>query len=621
MLNHRDLKRLPLEELRKVATQIRSAIIDATHKQGGHVASNLGVVEITLGIAKVFDLDKDVLVFDTSHQSYTYKLITGRGNQINTIRTLGGISGFTDPIESPYDKHYAGHAGTGLSLAYGEALSRRITGQNGRVLALVGDGALTNGISYEALNNIAASNLPVVVVLNDNEHSISPNVGAIAAHLAHLRSSATYRTTKKVFKRIVRSIHAEWLDEMVEKLKLAIKDLFRLDTFFEKLGFVYLGPFDGNDIASVVSALEVASAFSQPVLVHFVTKKGAGYKPAEINPVEFHSSAPFDVETGEQKRGSTPTFTGVFGHLMAELGSKEPLVAITAAMTDGTGLNEFAERFPDRFVDVGIAEEHAVITASSLASRGLIPVVAVYSTFLQRAYDQIIHDVALPKRKVIFALDRAGVVPGDGPTHQGLWDISYALHIPGALVYAPFDEDTMRAAFIRAMEADRQPVFIRYPKASVPTAKHQKDAHYVHFGLGSDITLICYGPLLEEAITALDMLKQFGISGEVLGLWQVSPIPQDALDRAAAARHVFIVEEGIRDTGAVALWRAAGFKALSIAVRDPFLPAGSRAELLRLAELDALGIVKRILRYLEAAGEIGSVPREIWSLREQAEKP
>ena len=593
--DYRNLKQHDLSSLKSLAQDIRGYILDSVHNQGGHVASNLGVVEITLGIAKVFDLDQDAVIFDTSHQSYTYKLLTGRSEYLPTIRTLGGLSGFTDPVESLYDKYYAGHAGTGLSLAYGEAMARKLKGMPGRILVVVGDGALTNGISYEGLNNIGASGLPIVIILNDNEHSISKNVGAMAAYLAKLRSSGTYKSMKNFVSSTLRKAGAKNIEEALEKAKLALKEAFQLDTFFEKLGIVYLGPFDGNDMESVLVALEIAQSFDKPTVVHFLTKKGAGYEPAERSPVAFHSAGPFNVTTGEIASEKTRTFTKAFGDFMAEIGENADVVALTAAMTDGTGLSQFAEKYPDRFIDVGIAEEHVVLTATAMASHGFKPVVAVYSTFMQRSYDQLIHDVALPKRHVVFALDRAGLVPSDGPTHQGLWDIAYALHIPNSRIYAPFDEESLRDSLQEALESD-VPCFVRYPKAPLLQVELEKRGSFVYAGYGQDVTLVAYGPMVLQALSALDHLKEYGIMGEIFGLWQVRPVPEALLQHLQDKESIYVVEEGIKDYGAAAFLRSFGLHVYSLGVTDPFVPAGNRDQLLHLCELDASGIAKRVLR-------------------------
>jgi 1-deoxy-D-xylulose-5-phosphate synthase len=597
--NHKDVKKYDLNQLKDFASEVRQYILESTHMHGGHVASNLGAVELTLGIVHTFDLDIDSVIFDTSHQSYTYKLITGRWDQLPSIRTLGGLSGFSDPVESQFDHHYAGHAGTGLSLAYGEALAKKLKNEPGRVVVVVGDGALTNGISYEGLNNIGASGLPIVIILNDNEHSISKNVGAMASYLAKLRSSSIYRSVERFITNMLRNAGAHGLEETLEKAKLALKEAFQLDTFFEKLGIVYLGPFDGNDMGSVLLGLNIAKSFDKPTLVHLITKKGAGYEPAEKSPVAFHSAGPFDIKTGEIVSDRSETFTSAFGDSLLELGQEYPIVAITAAMTDGTGLSKFAQEHPDRFFDVGIAEEHAVITASALSANDLIPVVAIYSTFLQRAYDQLIHDIALPKRHVVFALDRAGLVPSDGPTHQGLWDIAYALQIPNSLVFAPYDKDTLKQSLEMALKAN-VPCFIRYPKASLPTITSEKRDDYVYAGYGNDFTIIAYGPLIAEAISSLNLLRERGLKGQVFGTFIVRPIPEGILKNLEKGCRVYVLEEGIKDFGAAALWSSVGFESVSIAVRDPFVPAATRNELLQITQLDSSGICERIL-HLELA--------------------
>jgi len=438
----KDLKKLSIEELKKLSSEIREIIINTVENNGGHLASNLGTVELTLALHYVFDAPKDKIIWDVGHQAYTHKLITGRAKDFHTLRQYGGISGYIAPWESEYDHFAVGHAGTSLSAALGFAKARDLKGEKYKVVAVIGDGALTSGMALEALNQIGYLNTDLIVILNDNEHSISPNVGAMALYLAKLRKHPLYRFFKQTTQNLLKnSSIGKGLLAFDLKLERSLKSLLLENPMFEYLGFKYFGPFDGHDIPLLISVFKgIKDNLSCPVLIHVTTKKGIGHKDAEATPSKFHS-----IGSKSEKEKKVPTYTEVFGKALVELGGMYPeVVAITAAMPEGTGLSYFAQRFPERFFDVGIAEQHAVTFAAGLAKNGLKPVVAIYSTFLQRSFDQIIHDVCLQKLPITFVLDRAGIVSDDGPTHQGIFDLSYLRLIPNMVIAAPKDESELR---------------------------------------------------------------------------------------------------------------------------------------------------------------------------------
>ncbi|MGB4644354.1 MAG: 1-deoxy-D-xylulose-5-phosphate synthase, partial [Dictyoglomaceae bacterium] len=445
-----DLKNLSISDLEKVSEEIRNIIINTVDQNGGHLASNLGTVELTLALHYIFETPQDKIIWDVGHQCYTHKLITGRGNLFHTLRQYGGISGYIAPWESSYDHFAVGHAGTSLSAALGFAKARDLRGEKYKVIAVIGDGALTSGMAWEALNQIGYLGTDMIVILNDNEHSISPSVGALALYLTKLRKHPLYRFFKQTTQNFLKNFpFGEKLLSLDLKLERGIKSLLLENPIFENLGFKYFGPFDGHDIPLLTSVFKgIKETLSCPVLIHVTTKKGNGYKEAEASPSKFHS-----IVSKEDREKKILTYTEVFGKTLVELGKKyDNVVAITAAMPEGTGLSYFAKEFPDRFFDVSIAEEHAVTFAAGLARDGFKPVVAIYSTFLQRAFDQIIHDVCLQKLPVVFILDRSGIVSDDGPTHQGIFDLSYLRLIPNLVIMAPKDELELRNMLYTALE-------------------------------------------------------------------------------------------------------------------------------------------------------------------------
>ena len=460
-----DVKKLNNNELNELCSDIRSELISTVSKTGGHLASNLGIVELTVALHKVFSSPTDQIVFDVGHQCYTHKLLTGRKDRFDTLRTENGISGFTRPVESEHDIFSSGHSSTSISAAVGLASAKQIKGEKGKVIAIIGDGALTGGLAYEALNNSGNNNSNLIVILNDNNMSISQNVGSMAKNLNTIRTSSKYVTFKSKLQRGLAKIPkiGSQISRSFTLINSQIRKRILKSTFFEDLGFRYYGPIDGHDLEALIDVLNVAKAHSHSVFIHINTVKGKGYNPAEKNPTQFHGIGKFDINTGEPK-SSGKNFSSVFGETMCRFAAKDARICcVTAAMAEGTGLYEFSKKYPKRFFDVGIAEQHAVTFSSGLAKNGLIPVFAVYSTFLQRSYDQLIHDIAMQNLKVIFAIDRAGFVGEDGESHQGVFDTSFLNSVIGLTVFAPSYYDELEAMFYEGIYKIKGAAAIRYP--------------------------------------------------------------------------------------------------------------------------------------------------------------
>ncbi len=530
-----DLRKLPPGVLDSLAAEIRSAIIDAVARHGGHLASNLGVVELTIALHYAFNSPYDKFVWDVGHQVYTHKLLTGRlAPFVDGLRKKGGTAGFPKKDESAHDHYDTGHSGTSISFALGMAEAMRAAGSSNRVVAIIGDGSMTSGVSFEALNQTGhLKNENLIVLLNDNEMSISPNVGGLAEYISRRMVSRRPAQLRKMVKNLLQSIPRAGTDliRLVQKIERSIKDLIQPGLLFEELGFQYLGPFDGHRLQGLVELFENIRTIPGPLLVHVLTRKGFGYKPAESEPERFHGAPPFNVQTGafEEKSGP-PSYTSVFGKAVCDLAhADDRIVAITAAMTLGTGLAQFAREFPGRFYDVGIAEQHAVTFAGGLSSQGKLPVVAIYSTFLQRAYDQVFHDICLQNLPVIFAIDRGGVVGEDGPTHHGIFDPAYLRHLPRLAVIAPRDENELRRAMFSAVTYN-MPVAIRYPRGSgvgVPVVMNPRtfalgEAEVLR--AGSDLTIVAAGPLVYEALAAAEDLEAEGIHIEVIDARFIKPL-------------------------------------------------------------------------------------------------
>ena len=554
---HDDLVSLNDQERAQLCVEIREFLISSVSQTGGHLAGNLGIVELSVAIETVFNTMEDRLVFDVGHQSYVHKLLTGRQADFAHLRQHGGISGFPRPSESPADAFVAGHASSSVSIALGMARARTLQQQDYNVLALIGDGACTGGMAYEGLNDAAVSGEPMVIILNDNEMSIGKNVGGLSRHLSRLRYSEDYLDAKRIYRRFMKKTpFGKALYEMSSRLKNRLKRVLLPATMFENMGFTYLGPADGHDLPGLISLLSSARDLKAPVVVHVVTKKGCGYRFAEEDPAKFHGIGKFDPATGKKLAPKVKTFSDSFGETLISLAEKnERVCAITAAMPGGTGILKFQQRFPGRTFDVGIAEEHAVSMAGGLAKQGMVPVVALYSTFLQRAYDQIMQDVALMKLHVVFAIDRAGLVGDDGPTHHGVFDVGFLRQIPGMLILAPVSLKEQTDMLRWAVEEWNGPVAVRYPRGGEGSYS-DSDWSGVHGNVvkchrtGNDVTLITYGKLLDNVLEAADMLSQQGIESTVLRLMTLSDIPVSQIpDRMSGNRRLIVIEEVCSGSG------------------------------------------------------------------------
>ena len=603
-----DVKAIPEEKLPRLAAEIRKEILLTVSKNGGHLASNLGAVELTIALHRFLTFPEDKLIWDVGHQCYTHKILTGRRDSFSTLRKEGGISGFPKREESECDAFDTGHSSTSLSVAAGMAMARDLKGQKNRVVAVIGDGSLSGGMAYEALNNIGRFGTNVIVVLNDNEMSISKNVGGIANYLGHLRMTQGYLNLKNsVERKLNRTNIGGALAKGIKKTKDSIRQIVIPGDFFEEMGLTYFGPVDGHNVAEITMALQAAAKVRGGVLIHVITKKGKGYSFAEAEPCRFHGIEPFRLATGKVREvPEAPSYTAVFGREISRLALKRPdIVCITAAMASGTGLTEFASDFPGRCFDVGIAEEHAVTFAAGMAASGLRPVVCIYSTFLQRAYDQILHDVCLQKLPVIFAVDRAGIVPHDGETHQGLFDISFLTSMPGMTVLAPSNASELRKMLCYALTVDG-PVAIRYPKGSQdsnlePYDEAPETGRCHEIVRGKDVAVSFVGPMRSTVDVAAELLEKDGITPTIADARFVAPFDQEWIRGLAGTHKVLVtVEEGVAAGGygeAVAAWveeQGLPLRVSVISAPDGFLAHGSREELIRRCGLDAEAIAERI---------------------------
>ena len=602
-----DVKGLSGPELVQLADEIRTELVQTVSLTGGHLAPNLGVVELTLGIHRALDCPTDRILFDVGHQSYVHKLLTGRLRRFCTLRQYGGMCGFPKRSESPYDAFDAGHASDSLSVALGLALARDARGTSEAIVAIIGDGSMTGGMAFEALNHIGHLGTPLVIVLNDNEMSISENVGALASYLARVRLDRRYmRLRDGVESKLASTPIGRIMVDAGEAVKGSFKQLVVPGMLFEELGVKYVGPIDGHDIAQVQAAVERAKVVDGPVIIHAVTRKGSGYSHAEDSPDAFHGIAPFSVETGEthRKAGAPVSFTEAFSlALLSEAARDERIVAITAAMPGGTGLDRFAEKFPERFYDVGIAEEHAVGMAAGLALGGMVPVVAVYSTFMQRAYDQMIMDVALQNLHVVFCLDRAGLVGEDGPTHHGVFDLTYLRSIPNMVVLAPADEVELAEALHTALLAEG-PVAIRYPRGAgsnleIPSIPATWDQKAQIRREGRDVALLAVGRMVIAAQKAADLLAAAGISASVVNARWVKPLDSEMVSAAASNHRLLVTIEENTAMG--------GFGS---AVCETLADLGLYSPVLRLAIPDcfvAHGAMNRLL------ADVGLTPEGVFA--------
>ncbi|MHB9133589.1 MAG: 1-deoxy-D-xylulose-5-phosphate synthase [Armatimonadota bacterium] len=603
-----DLKQLSRAQLPQLAEEIRQFLLEALAKTGGHLGANLGVVELSIALHYAFSSPTDLLVWDVSHQVYTHKILTGRKGQFDTLRQLDGLSGFAKRAESAHDAFDAGHGGTSMSAALGMARARALTNQEGRIIAVIGDGALTSGMALEALNDTGHSKTNLLVVLNDNAMAISPNVGAMARYLGRIRSEPHYLSAKNTFQAVMRRLPGgNACIRMIEQLKKSVKQMFIPGMLFEDLGFTYLGPVDGHDIPALLDALRQVRHLTGPVLLHVLTTKGKGYTPAETHCSRLHGVSAFDIESGEPLEVTCEeTYTATFGRTMCQLAeSDERVVAISAAMCDGTGLTDFRESYPQRFFDVGMAEEHAVTLAAGMACEGLRPVVAVYSTFLQRAYDQILHDVCLQNLSVTFVLDRAGLVGEDGPTHHGTFDLSYLRMIPNMTVMAPATLAELEAMLKAAMRLNG-PVAIRYPKGKTTLTTGGELAGITAgraavLREGRDVALVSIGSMLNATLAAADLLERQGVAATVINARFLKPLDtRTLLDVARRVRLLVTIEENTLIGGfgeavqQLVTCEHITTPFLPLGLPDAFVGQGPRAILLARLGLNAEGIARAV---------------------------
>ena len=599
-----DVKALSLEQLKQLAEEIRQLLISVISKTGGHLAPNLGVVELTLALHRVFTTPKDKIVFDVGHQSYIHKIITGRREQFSTLRQYGGLSGFPKRSESEHDAFGTGHSSTSISAALGMAVARDLQGENYNVIAVIGDGSMTGGMAFEALNNAGTLHKKMIVVLNDNEMSISKNVGAMSEYLYQLRTGETYNKIKHDIE--------GWLKNMefgtdvlkaIRRLKGSVKYLMVPTSIFEELGFTYLGPIDGHDLQGLTEVLQAAKKIDGPVLVHVLTKKGKGYKPAEESPNKFHGTGPFDIATGKKiaNPNAPITYTEVFGKTLTELANEDKeIIGITAAMPDGTGMSTFAKAHPERFFDVGIAEQHAVTSAAGAAAAGMKPVAAIYSTFLQRAYDSVLHDICMQKLHVTLCLDRAGLVGDDGYTHHGVFDYAYLRSMPEMTIMAPKDENELRHMLKTAVDYDG-PVSVRYPRGSGVGVEISEPMHSLPIGKaevlreGKDVVIWAIGSMVQSALKAAEKLAEQGIGAGVVNMRVAKPLDEELLvAHAKTYGKIVTLEEGVLAGGVGSAVLEALNEAkllqtsqvLTLGLPDEFVLHGDKKLLLRDLHLD-----------------------------------
>lgn len=614
----KDIRNFDVAELKVLCEEIREYMVDVVSQIGGHFGGGLGAVELTVALHKVFDTPNDKLVWDTGHQAYPHKIITGRRDQLKTIRQFKGISGFLKRSESEYDEFGAGHASTSISAALGIAAANELNGEpNKKVLAIIGDGAMTGGMAYEAMNNAGFIKKNLIVVLNDNNMSIAPNVWQISNYFNEIISHPEYNKFKGAIWDLTGKLDhfGDRLRSVAGRLESGLKAIVTPGMLFEALGFRYFGPLNGHNITKLVKLFEFIKKLDGPILVHIITEKGKGYKPAEGSRAQFHGVTPFDKVTGvmQKKPGGPPSYTAIFGNALAEIMStNEKVAGITAAMPDGTGLKIIQEKFPNRYFDVGIAEEHGVTFAAGLATQGIIPVVAIYSTFMQRAIDQVIHDVALQKLHVVLVLDRAGLVGADGPTHHGSFDLSYLRYIPEIVIMAPKDEAELRNMLSTAITYKKGPIVLRYPRGSALGVNVSEGFQNYEIGKseqitnGKDVAILAVGSMVEYCIKAVEKLKENNIDSALYNMRFIKPLDTEALDKIANSfEKIITVEEnavvGGFGTGVLEYFNEKKYKndILRIGLPDRFIDHGSQAELHNLLRMDTDGIASRVTEFLE----------------------
>ena len=597
-----DLRKLSVNNLSAIADELRQFIIQSVAKTGGHLSAGLGTVELTLALHYVYNTPDDKLVWDVGHQSYPHKIITGRRDRMHTIRQQDGLAGFPNRDESPYDTFGVGHSSTSISAALGMSMAARQAGKKQKTVAIIGDGAMTAGMAFEALNHAGDTDADLLVILNDNEMSISPNVGALSKHLAKILSGKVYSTVRSGSKRVMKHLPNVW--ELAKRTEEHVKGMVVPGTLFEELGIHYYGPVDGHDIPTLITMLQNMKHQTGPRLLHIVTKKGKGFKPAEDNPCLYHGVGSFDPETGNKLDQSSgkPSYTQIFSDWVCDMAERDTrLAAITPAMKEGSGLVEFSKRFPSRYHDVGIAEQHAVTLAAGMACEGIKPVVAIYSTFLQRAYDQLIHDVALQNLPVLFAIDRAGLVGADGPTHAGSFDFSYMRCIPNLLIMAPANENECRQMLYTGFQHDG-PAAVRYPRGQGPGTEILNEMTALPIGKaeiikqGKDIAILAFGSMLPPALEAAERLQ-----ATVVNMRFVKPLDTEMLQRMANEHSLLVtIEEnavmGGAGSGINEYLESQNIhtKIINLGLPDHFVEHGSSAQLLSDCGLDAAGIIKAV---------------------------
>lgn len=625
----KDIKNLNIEQLNTLCSEIREFLVDKVSKTGGHLAPNLGVVELTVAMHYIFDSPNDKFIFDVGHQTYVHKILTGRKDDFDTLRQLDGLSGFPKPYESEHDIFNTGHSSTSISSALGIATANKLLGKTDYTIAVIGDGALTGGLAFEGMNNCNVHDVNLIVILNDNQMSISQSVGGVSTYLNKIRSNNVYNSSKRDIKKVLRKIPliGKPIAGFFSFIKKSFKHLFIPSSIlFEQFGFTYLGPIDGNDVNTVTDFLERAKTLNKPVLLHVVTKKGKGYKPAEDNPNKFHGIGAFNAETGESLSAKSESYSSKFGEIMCEEASKNnKLIAITAAMPDGVGLCEFKKTYKERFFDVGIAEGHAVTFAAGLAKQGFTPVFACYSTFLQRAYDEIVHDVALQNLHVIFAIDRAGIVGQDGETHQGLLDESFLSSIPNLTLMSPKDGKELEEMMKYAFKA-KGPIAIRYPRGCY--TYDLKEAENKHEGkakdnisnkiisiesqkaellsTGKDVTILAYGKMVKEALEVASMLKKDKINAEVINVRFLKPLDKETLlESINKTKNVVTIEDAYLKGGLASevqglISNLNNIKCLFFGYPDEFIKHGKTDEIEKQYHVDKFSIYNKVLKMIQS---------------------
>ena len=612
-----DVKLLELQELKILCSDIREYLIDTISEIGGHFGGGLGTVELTVAIHKVFNTPYDLVVWDTGHQAYPHKILTGRKEALKTIRQFNGISGFLKRSESEYDTFGAGHASTSISAALGMAVARDINKEKRKVVAIIGDGAMTGGIAYEAMNNAGFKKSDLIVVLNDNHMSIAPNVWQISNYFTEMIAHPDYNKFKGQIWDLTGKLDqfGDRLRKIAARLESGVKAVITPGMLFEALGFRYFGPINGHNVHQMIKIFQQVKDLKGPILVHAITQKGKGYKPAEGHVQKLHAATPFDKVTGKahKKPGGAPAFTKIFGEALVEIVEKNKKVfGITCAMPDGTGMDHLLKAFPENYVDAGIAEEHAVTFSAGLATQNVIPVVAIYSTFLQRGFDQIVHDVALQHLHVVFVLDRAGLVGADGPTHHGAFDLTYLRLIPGMVIMAPKDESELRDMLYTAIEYKNGPIAIRYPRGSALGVPLKKGFDRLEIGkaekltTGEDVAFLAVGSMVDYALKASDKLKEQGIYCEVINMRFVKPLDTDMLDDIVKRHNKIVTLEentlvGGFGSGVLEYFSEKNYKndVLRIGLPDHFVDHGTQAELHKQLEIDPDGIVGKVKVFCE----------------------